>query len=234
MLSHFLNLKTITDDSRLRHCLGFETPFLYRAAVTGLSMILYPRKVGLFVINNFFPPLSEVKLKSKNGIQKPASDAHFIVNIQIISFIFLWILFSNKIKIFKFKKTEFKSQQKWVLMVKWLECPTFISMFQGSNPGLVIGNFLQYFIISATLAPSGPLSGESTFHYHQSWWLTCLIQLCHEMPVCECECVNECDFRLKVVCCWGLFWSGMVGGRKRASTPFSQSYLSFLWNFREC
>ncbi len=36
MLSHFLNLKTITDDPRLRHCLGFETPFLYRAAVTGL------------------------------------------------------------------------------------------------------------------------------------------------------------------------------------------------------
>ncbi len=40
ILSHFLNLKTITDDSRLRHCLGFETPFLYRAAVTGLIPIL--------------------------------------------------------------------------------------------------------------------------------------------------------------------------------------------------
>jgi hypothetical protein len=54
-----------------------------------------------------------------------------------------------------------------------------------------------------------PLSGESTFHYHQSWWLTCLIQLYHEMPVCECDCVNECDFRLKVVCCWGtLAWYG--------------------------
>ncbi len=39
------------------------------------------------------------------------------------------------------------------------------------------------------------------------------------MPVCECECVNECDFRLKVVCCWGLFWPGMVRGRKRASAP---------------
>jgi hypothetical protein len=36
ILSHFLNLKTPTDDFRLRHCLGFETPFLYRAAVTGL------------------------------------------------------------------------------------------------------------------------------------------------------------------------------------------------------
>jgi hypothetical protein len=30
---------------------------------------------------------------------------------------------------------------------------------------LVIGIFLKYFIISASLAPSGPLSGESTFHY---------------------------------------------------------------------
>jgi hypothetical protein len=99
-----------------------------------------------------------------------------------------------------------------VLMVKWLERPTLIFNARGSNPGLVIGIFLQYFIISATLAPSGPLSGESTFHYHQSWQLTCLIQLCHEMPVCECECVNECDFRLKVVCGWGLFWPGMVGG----------------------
>jgi hypothetical protein len=55
-----------------------------------------------------------------------------------------------------------------VLIVKWLERPTFISMFRGSNPGLVMRIFLQYFIISATLAPSGPLSGESTFHYHQS------------------------------------------------------------------
>jgi hypothetical protein len=54
-----------------------------------------------------------------------------------------------------------------VLMVKWLERPTFISMFRGSNPGLVIGIFLQDFIISETLAPSGLLSGESTFHYHQ-------------------------------------------------------------------
>jgi hypothetical protein len=35
----------------------------------------------------------------------------------------------------------------------------------GSNPGLVIGNFLQDFIISTTLAPSGPLSCEGTFHY---------------------------------------------------------------------
>jgi hypothetical protein len=52
-------------------------------------------------------------------------------------------------------------------MVKWLERPTFISMFRGSNLGLVIGIFLQDFIISETLAPSGPLSGESTFHYHQ-------------------------------------------------------------------
>jgi hypothetical protein len=52
-------------------------------------------------------------------------------------------------------------------MVKWLERPTFISMFRGSNPGSVIGIFLQYFIDSATLAPSGPSIGESTFHYHQ-------------------------------------------------------------------
>jgi hypothetical protein len=51
-----------------------------------------------------------------------------------------------------------------VLMVKWIEHRTSISMFE-SNPGLVIGIFLQDFIISATLAPSGPLSGESTFHH---------------------------------------------------------------------
>jgi hypothetical protein len=52
-----------------------------------------------------------------------------------------------------------------VLMVKWIEHRTSISMFRGSNPGLVIGIFLQDFIISTTLAPLGPLSGESTFHY---------------------------------------------------------------------
>jgi hypothetical protein len=52
-------------------------------------------------------------------------------------------------------------------MVKRIECPTFISMFSGSNPGLVIEIFHQYFIISATLAPSGPSIGESTFHYDQ-------------------------------------------------------------------
>ncbi len=52
-------------------------------------------------------------------------------------------------------------------MVKWIEHRPFISMIRGSNPGLDIGIFLQDFIISATLAPSGPLSGESTFHYHK-------------------------------------------------------------------
>jgi hypothetical protein len=57
---------------------------------------------------------------------------------------------------------------KFVNITKKLLRPTFISMFRGSNPGLVIGIFLQYFIISGTLAPSGPLSGEGTFHYHQS------------------------------------------------------------------
>jgi hypothetical protein len=52
-------------------------------------------------------------------------------------------------------------------MVKRIERPTFISMFRGSIPGLVMGIFLQHFIISATLAPSGPSTGESTFHYDQ-------------------------------------------------------------------
>jgi hypothetical protein len=41
-------------------------------------------------------------------------------------------------------------------------------MYRGSNIGLVMGIFYQYFVISAALAPSGPLSGKSTFHYHQS------------------------------------------------------------------
>jgi hypothetical protein len=41
-------------------------------------------------------------------------------------------------------------------MVKWLERPTLISMVRGSNPGLVIGIFLQYFIISASLAHQDP------------------------------------------------------------------------------
>ncbi len=52
-------------------------------------------------------------------------------------------------------------------MVKRIERPTFISMFRGSNPGLVMGIFLQDFIISATLTPSGPSIVESTFYYHQ-------------------------------------------------------------------
>ncbi len=47
------------------------------------------------------------------------------------------------------------------------------------------------------------------------------------MPACEFECVGECDFRLKVVCCWGLFWPGMVGGRKRASAPLLSIILVF-------
>ncbi len=97
-------------------------------------------------------------------------------------------------------------------MVKWLERPNFISMVRGSNRGLVIGIFLQYFIISPPLV--------------------CIIQLCHEMPACECKCVNECDFRFKVVCCWGLFWPGMVwpgmvGWRKRASAPLLSIILVF-------
>jgi hypothetical protein len=56
---------------------------------------------------------------------------------------------------------------KGVLMVKRIERPTFISMFRGSNPGSIIGIFLQHFIISATLAPSGPSIDESTFHNDQ-------------------------------------------------------------------
>jgi hypothetical protein len=52
-----------------------------------------------------------------------------------------------------------------VLMVKWIEYRPFISMIRGSNPGLVIGIFLRYFIISATFDHQDP--GESTFHYHQ-------------------------------------------------------------------
>ncbi len=39
ILLHFLNLKTPTDDSRLRHGRDFETPFLHRAAVTGLMKL---------------------------------------------------------------------------------------------------------------------------------------------------------------------------------------------------
>ncbi len=136
-----------------------------------------------------------------------------------------WFRFCVRARLFYMKDTRFSFIG--VLMVKWLERPTLVSMVRGSNPGLVIGIFLQYFIISASLAPSGPLSGENTFHYHQSWRLTCLIQLCHEMPVCECECLNECNFRLKVVCCWGLFWPGMVGGRKRASAPLLSIILVF-------
>ncbi len=53
------------------------------------------------------------------------------------------------------------------------------------------------------------------------------------MPVCECDCVNKCDFLLKVVYCWGLFWLGMVGGRKRASATLLSIILvfplKFLW-----
>jgi hypothetical protein len=52
--------------------------------------------------------------------------------------------------------------------VEVIERPTLISMFRGSNPGLVIGIFHQYFIISGTLAPSEPSMGKITIHYHQS------------------------------------------------------------------
>jgi hypothetical protein len=58
----------------------------------------------------------------------------------------------------------------------------------GSNPGLDIGIFLQDFIISATLAPSGPLSGESTFHYHQ---LTDLLNFLVFIMRCLYVSVNE-------------------------------------------
>jgi hypothetical protein len=114
----------------------------------------------------------------------------------------------------------FYAMQCWkkrgVLMEKMIERPTLISMCRGSNPGLVIGIFLQSFFISGTLAPSGPSIGESTFHYHQSGWLTCLIQLCHEMPVCE--------YVVKAR------WLGMVG-RKRASDPLLSIILVFPLKF---
>ncbi len=45
ILLHFLNLKTPIEDSRLRHGRDFETPFLYRTAVTGL--LLYSGSEGV-------------------------------------------------------------------------------------------------------------------------------------------------------------------------------------------
>jgi hypothetical protein len=58
----------------------------------------------------------------------------------------------------------------YFLVLNWSSDGEVISMIRGSIPGLVIGIFLKDFNISTDLAPSsplGPLSGESTFHYHQ-------------------------------------------------------------------
>jgi hypothetical protein len=64
-------------------------------------------------------------------------------------------------------------------------------MFQGSVPGLVIGIFLKKdFIISTALAPSGPLSGESTFHYHQ-FKITDLLNFLAFVMRCLYVSVNE-------------------------------------------
>jgi hypothetical protein len=122
-------------------------------------------------------------------------------------------------------------------MVKWIEHRPFISMIRGSNPVLVIGIFLQDFIISATLAPSGLLSGESTFHYHQlkNNWLAQIPCFHHELPVCKSEWVC-----MKDVCSWGLFRPEHSGGYLCRMCPLSlelcQSPLhagSLVWYVRE-
>jgi hypothetical protein len=51
ILSHFLNLKSSTEDSRQRHGRDFETPFLYRAAVTGLVINFYGCRTNIAVWN---------------------------------------------------------------------------------------------------------------------------------------------------------------------------------------
>ncbi len=61
ILLHFLNLKTPTEDSRLRHGRDFETLFLYRAAVTGLSFTIHRRFYIKYTFDEFFEILSRFR-----------------------------------------------------------------------------------------------------------------------------------------------------------------------------
>jgi hypothetical protein len=57
-------------------------------------------------------------------------------------------------------------------------------------------------------------------------WLAQFPCFHHEMPVCECDYVNECDFRLKVVCCWGMLaWYGR--GEEEGVCPLLSIILVF-------
>ncbi len=110
-------------------------------------------------------------------------------------------------------------------MVKWIEhrpCVRLSFQFFGVQIPVwtYIGIFLQDFIISATLAPSGPLSGESTFHYHQlkNNWLAQFPCFHHEMSVCKFVwrmCVVEACFGLSIA---GVTCVGCV--------PFPSNYAS--------
>jgi hypothetical protein len=87
------------------------------------------------------------------------------------------------------------------------------------------------------LAPSGPLSGENTFDYHQlkNNWLAQFPSFHHEMSVCKSEWVC-----MKDVCSWGLFRPEHSGGYLCRMCPLSselcQSPLhagSLVWYVRE-
>ncbi len=84
MLSHFLILKTITDDSRLRHCLGFETPFLYRAAVTGLISFIFLSK--FFSLNKLKCRISITKIFAAQNMILPPKKITLLPTLQIAFF----------------------------------------------------------------------------------------------------------------------------------------------------
>jgi hypothetical protein len=101
-------------------------------------------------------------------------------------------------------------------------------MFRGSNPGLVIGIFLRYFIISVSLAPSGPLSGESTFHYHQ-FKITDLLNFLAFIMRCLYGSVNGTYEEMCVdEACFGLSIAGVFVGTFPFAFELCQSLKTFF------
>jgi hypothetical protein len=119
-----------------------------------------------------------------------------------------------------------------VLMVKWLERPTLISMFRGSNPKPVIGIFLKRFHHFCNFGTIRTLNRWKPFPLSsvKNNWLAQLPCFHH---VCEWVCMKDTRS-------WGLFRPEHSGGIVSECVPLPSNYASLpciagplVWNVRE-
>jgi hypothetical protein len=87
VLLHFLNLKTPTEDSRLRHWRDFGTPLSHREAVTGLILVILIWKSFYSLLQNV--TIEHSKFQNCTALLNWSTPPLTIINIvKLINFFF--------------------------------------------------------------------------------------------------------------------------------------------------